>query len=105
MLCHASGPSGHYYTLTDPSGSTHVIAVEGPNRWALDWLIAAGPSGVTPIDQPGPCWGAYVYNLRRLGVAIETLHERHGPPFGGRHGRYVLRCRVDAGANRARGAA
>ena len=62
--------------------------------WALEELRRAGAQGCTPIDSPAPRWSAYVFNLRTLGVDIETIHEAHGGEFSGTHGRYVLRCRA-----------
>jgi hypothetical protein len=46
------------------------------------------------IDHPGPRWSAYVYDLRKMGVDIETINERHGEPFAGTYARYVLQCQV-----------
>ena len=36
----------------------------------------------------------YVHNLRRFGVAIETITEQHGGAFAGNHARYVLMANV-----------
>lgn len=66
----------------------------GRDAWALGALEAAGERGVTPITTPGPRWSGYVFNLRRMGVAIETVHESHGGPFAGSHARYVLRSLI-----------
>lgn len=85
---------GTPYRVTLADGEAFDIAVSGRTRWALDRLRAAGKAGCTPITQPAPRWAAYVYNLRELGVAIETIHEKHGGAFAGHHGRYVLRARV-----------
>ncbi len=72
-----------------------AIAVQGRDRWALECLINAGAKGCTPIDHPGPRWSAYVHDLRHeCGLQIETIHEKHGPPFEGNHARYVLKTRV-----------
>tara|TARA_R110000787_G_scaffold21236_5_gene62938 strand:+ start:1349 stop:1648 length:300 start_codon:yes stop_codon:yes gene_type:complete len=62
----------------------------GRDAWALRELIKAGPNGCTPIDNPAPRWSGYVHNLRRSGVQIDTVHEKHGGPFPGHHARYVL---------------
>ena len=75
-------------------GTRIIITVSGRERWALEALIAAGERGCTPIETPGPRWSAYVFDLRDMGVKIHTRHERHGGPFAGRHGRFVLRSRV-----------
>ena len=72
-----------------------ALAVQGRTRWALECLINAGAKGCTPIDHPGPRWSAYVHALRHeCGLQIETIHEKHGPPFEGNHARYVLQSRV-----------
>lgn len=66
----------------------------GRELWALERLMAAGDEGCTPIDQPAPRWSAYVHRLRGLGLAIETIREKHGGEFAGCHARYVLRSIV-----------
>src|SRR5688572_8473158 len=66
----------------------------GRFAWALHELIEAGAKGCTPIDRPAPRWSHYVHRLRRDGVAIETVEEKHGGPFSGRHGRYRLSSNV-----------
>lgn len=86
--------NGTLYRVTLADGQAFDIAVSGRTRWALDRLRAAGESGCTPITQPAPRWAAYVHNLRELGLAIETVHEKHGGEFAGTHARYVLRCQV-----------
>ncbi len=67
-----------------------VTAVKGRDAWALSELMCAGDKGCTPIDTPGPRWSAYVHNLRKVGVIIETHFEAHGGQFPGSHARYVL---------------
>lgn len=70
------------------------LRVNGRNAWALLELHKAGERGCTPITTPGPRWSGYVFNLRCMGLAIETIHESHGGPFTGSHARYVLRSRI-----------
>jgi hypothetical protein len=67
----------------------------GRFAWALENLIRAGERGCTPIDHPGPRWSHYVFVLRREGLSIDTVEERHGGPYPGRHARYVLRSSVE----------
>lgn len=67
----------------------------GRDAWALACLIVARDGGCTPIDHPGPRWSGYVHKLRRAGLDIETVEERHGGPYAGRHARYVLRTGVE----------
>lgn len=76
----------------EPNGVWQMVT--GRNAWALVELHRAGPRGVTPIDVPGPRWSAYVFNLKAMGVDIETVHESHGGRFPGSHARYVLRSHV-----------
>jgi hypothetical protein len=75
-----------------PEGSWQTV--NGRDAWALLQLIDK-PEGVTPIDTPGPRWSGYVFNLRAMGVTIETIHERHAGAFPGTHARYVLRCQIE----------
>jgi hypothetical protein len=75
-----------------PDGSTHTL--HGREAWALQELMKAGMRGCTPIDTPGPRWSHYVFQLRRMGFAVETIHEKHAGPFPGTHARYVLRSDV-----------
>ena len=83
------------FRVLKTDGTEAQISVKGRDRWALENLIAAGPKGCTPLDHPGPRWSAYVHALRHeCGVQIETVHEKHGPPFEGSHARYVLISRV-----------
>jgi len=71
-----------------------LVTVQGREAWALSMLHAAGERGCTPIDTPGPRWSGYVHDLRKLGFAIETIHEPHSGWFPGTHARYVLRSAV-----------
>jgi hypothetical protein len=72
------------------------FVVTGRNAWALLELHRAGPRGCTPIDNPGPRWSAYVFNLKReFGLDIETAHESHRGQFPGSHARYILRSQVE----------
>lgn len=79
---------------TLPTERRRLVLKQGRNLWALETLMAAGSKGVTPIDNPAPRWSAYVFNLREMGVEIETIHEPHDGAFQGTHARYVLRSHV-----------
>ena len=83
---------GYYQIEHDEHART--VEVTGRDEWALKELVAEGVGGCTPIDNPAPRWSAYVHKLRRKGFDIETIHERHGGPFPGRHARYVLHSNV-----------
>lgn len=82
------------FSVVAADGSTWTVDLAGRNAWALISLIRAGDRGCTPIDNPGPRWSAYVFNLRQRGLDIETINELHGGPFKGTHARYVLRTAV-----------
>ena len=82
------------FTIQNGTDAPFTIYVSGRDRWALECLIAAGNKGCTPINTPGPRWSGYVYNLRRMALDIETIHEAHAGPFSGSHARYVLRSVV-----------
>ena len=71
-----------------------TFTATGRDAWALRELVRAGERGCTPLENPGPRWSGYVYKLRRAGLAVETIRERHGGDFPGHHARYVLRTPV-----------
>ena len=73
---------------------TRAIVIHGRDAWALCELVKAGAKGCTPIEQPGPRWSGYVHKLRKLGIHVVTIDERHGGPLAGRHARYVLQSTV-----------
>ena len=73
-----------------------TFTVRGRDAWALLELMKAGPHGCTPIDNPGPRWSGYVFNLKRnCGLSIKTRHECHRGDFPGTHARYVLLTAVE----------
>lgn len=82
------------FTVTNPPDAPITITVMGRNFWALECLNLAGEKGCTPIDTPGPRWSGYVFNLRSMGVDIETITEKHGGSFKGDHARYVMHSTV-----------
>lgn len=85
------------FTIRSKGDAPCVIIAKGRDRWALEALMAAGRKGCTPLHNPAPRWAAYFHNLRCLGVAIDTITEKHGGPFAGHHVRCVLACNVTAG--------
>lgn len=73
-----------------------AFTVKGRDAWALLELMNAGPQGCTPIDNPGPRWSAYVFNLKtEHRLTIETRHEPHRGAFPGTHARYELLSAVE----------
>jgi selenocysteine lyase/cysteine desulfurase len=89
--------AGAPHRIIPEGGEPFTVYVKGRDAWALDRLDKAGPCGCTPITEPAPRWSAYVFNLRGLGVPIETVTEPHGGEFSGNHGRYILRAIVRKG--------
>jgi hypothetical protein len=71
-----------------------IVTVRGGDAWALLELKAANDNGCTPLDHPGPRWSGYVHKLRKAGIIIETVCEKHGGPFAGQYARYVLRSLI-----------
>jgi hypothetical protein len=88
---------GTLYSVKISDGGTFAILVSGRVRWALDQLRKAGKVGCTPIYNPAPRWSAYIFDLRGMGVEIETITEAHEGDFPGHHARYVLRSGVSFG--------
>jgi hypothetical protein len=88
---------GTAYTVKTTGGDVFRVVVSGRVRWALDQLRTAGTAGCTPIDNPAPRWSAYIFDLRGMGIEIDTIHEPHEGEFAGTHGRYVLRSTVTRG--------
>jgi len=67
-----------------------TIRCNGREALTLLTLVDRGSKGVSGIDFPGgPAYrlGAYVFDLREMGVGIETGSESHGI---GTHARYRL---------------
>lgn len=84
------------YRHIHEDGHSSVLTIKGRDEWALQQLIKARGKGCTPKDNPAPRWSGYVFNLRQVGIDIETLHERHGGEFPGVHARYVLRASIES---------
>jgi hypothetical protein len=82
------------FSVRNEAEEPFCIIVKGRTRWALETLIEAGDLGVTSYHKPAPRLAAYIFNLRQLGVDIETVNEPHEGPFSGTHARYILRSTV-----------
>ncbi len=77
------------FTLGEQS---RTLNLKGRLGWATAKLVEAGTKGVTPITHPAPRWSGYVFDLRELGIPIETIMEAHEGNYPGQHARYVLTC-------------
>lgn len=86
-----------YHVVPENGGEPFEVVAKGRDAWALHQLISAGKAGCTTMQNPAPRWSAYVHNLRKAGVPIETVHEPHGGAYPGTHGRYILRAKVQRG--------
>ena len=78
--------------MIKPDGG--IVTVVGRDAWALQQLLDAGENGCTPLHNPAPRWSHYIFKLRQAGIVVETIHEDHGGPYAGTHGRYVLRSDI-----------
>lgn len=74
------------------SEQPRTLKLNGRLGWAMAQLVDAGSKGVTPITRPAPRWSGYVFDLRELGIPIETIMEPHEGSYPGQHARYVLTC-------------
>ncbi|MEO6608254.1 MAG: hypothetical protein ABIN69_07265 [Aestuariivirga sp.] len=63
----------------------------GREGQSLIALVSAGPRGITSLETFKAGWavrlGAYIFDLKKMGVPIVTTREPHD---GGNHGRYSL---------------
>ena len=82
------------FKIHPENATPFTLTVSGREAWALNELIEAGSRGCTPRMNPAPRWSEYIHRLRKRGVPIETIRERHGGEFPGNHGRYVLKARA-----------
>lgn len=86
---------GKKYVFIRGDDTPSKFKLAGRNGWALAQLVRAGRAGITPLTHPAPRWSAYVHNLRKMGLVIDTLTEEHEGDFPGFHGRYILRTPVN----------
>lgn len=77
-------------TIADP----FILRVKGRQAWMLNQLLQVGAVGFTSKDAPGARISEYVSQLRQKGVPIRTIRQKHGGPFPGVHGLYLLDCQV-----------
>ncbi|MGJ8583879.1 MAG: winged helix domain-containing protein [Marinosulfonomonas sp.] len=81
--------------VTIPGGERpRTFELKGRLGWTVLQLAQAGAHGVTSIERPAPRWSAYVHDLRRRGIPIETEMVAHGGAYCGHHARYRLTCDV-----------
>ena len=84
-------PEGTVISITIKlGGDGSERTYRGRCAWALRALIDAGPRGITSLTNPAPRLSHYVFKLRRGGIPVQTVDERHVGPYSGVHGRYLL---------------
>lgn len=77
--------------LSEPYRS---FELNGRLGWTMAQLVMAGTKGVATFERPAPRWSAYVHDLRKRGIQIETEMEPHEGTYPGHHARYTLACDV-----------
>jgi len=87
-------PQATTYHISPAVGEPFEVTVGGRERWTLRQLTKAGPKGVASVESPALRLAAYVCELRKKGVPIETLTESHGGEFPGTHARYIMRATI-----------
>ena len=73
---------------------TETERMYGRKGWALRLLYDAGEKGVSPTDFPAPRWSSYVFDLRQMGLDIETVRQPQWGSYSSTLTRYVLRSDV-----------
>ena len=72
-------------------GDGPAITAMGREAQTIIALVHAGPKGITSLETFLAGWavrlGAYIFDLRQMGVPIKTTREPHE---GGSHARYSL---------------
>jgi len=76
------------------SEQSSTFELQGRLGWTMAQLATAGTKGVATIERPAPRWSAYVHELRKRGIPIDTEMVPHGGSYSGHHARYRLACDV-----------
>lgn len=71
-----------------------VQSAVGRDAWCLEQLLRVGDRGFTSLENPAPRISHYIFKLRKAGLLIESIDEKHDGLYAGYHARYVLRSRV-----------
>lgn len=91
----AKGPTRYWVWHPDEVAEPFSFTLShSRERKMLDALIRAGATGCNFYDDPAPRWAASIHKLRKRGLIIETVRERHEGEFPGHHARYVMRSMV-----------
>ena len=83
-------------TATFRVGEGPLKRAKGREAQTIIALVKAGSKGITSLETFQAGWavrlGAYIFDLKKMGVPIVTTREPHE---GGKHGRYTLTCPVE----------
>ncbi|WP_457091744.1 winged helix domain-containing protein [Microvirga sp. P5_D2] len=71
----------------------HKLKLEGDLAWVLIHLMQAGRVGCTPVGLMAPGLSLFIGELRKAGVAIDTVRTKQ-PMQGGFRLRYILRSNI-----------
>ena len=76
-------------------GDGPAITATGREAETIIALVRAGPRGITSLETFLAGWavrlGAYIFDLKAMGVPIRVAREPHE---GGNHARYFLACQI-----------
>lgn len=87
-----------YFIFASVNDGPFEIQISGRNADTLERLIIVDQRGIAATElNPGNRLAAYIYELRKLGLNIDTWMEPHGGQYAGRHARYVLQSIVMRG--------
>lgn len=94
MTQQSAKPKSDYLVFDTPEAPRRVT-LTGRVKWAMDQLLDLGSHGCSTLDRPAISWPVYVYHLRHdHQINVETVHEKHGGTFAGKHARYFLKSKV-----------
>lgn len=83
------------YEITETTGETRIVFLNGRVRWAIEELRKAGREGRTGREALGPRWAAYIWDAKHVhGIPIRDVEETHGGDFPGKHKRWWLDCDI-----------
>ena len=83
------------YEITELTGDTRTVFLNGRVRWAIEELRKAGRKGRTGQEARGPRWAAYMHSAKHQhGIPIRDDWESHGGDIPGKHKRWWLDCDI-----------
>ena len=87
-----------YFIFASVNDGPFEIQISGRNADTLERLIIVDQRGISSTElNPGNRLAAYICELRKLGLNIDTWMEPNVGQYAGRHARYVLQSIVMRG--------